>query len=79
MDYSVEVLWRSSRSGKVELAYGKNLEYQQAQALVERIRSHGDWPELRKLIEEHEGRTFTYILNRIEVKDKTTQLTLLVS
>jgi hypothetical protein len=47
MDFSVEVEWLSPKSGKIEVAYGKNLSKEQASSLVDRIRLHGDCGLLR--------------------------------
>jgi hypothetical protein len=79
MDFSVEVEWLSPKSGKIEVAYGKNLSKEQASSLVDRIRLHGDWSELKKYIDMHEGDSVHYLLREVVREEGLTRLKLVLN
>ena len=79
MDFSVEVEWLSPKSGKIEVAYGKNLSKEQASSLVDRIRLHGDWSELKKYIDMDEGNSVHYLLREVVREEGLTRLKLVLN
>jgi len=77
--YEVEVWWFSPKTKRMEMVFGKDLEYSLANNLVGRIVNYADWSELKSLIEKHEEKTISYLVNGTKEKNNKLQVVLTVN
>lgn len=75
---NLEVYWQSPKTSRVEMVFARELSLDQLQRLYYMIHNHGDWPELKNLIETHEGGEIAYLVSGEASSKNTIKLKLSV-
>lgn len=76
---SIEVIWHSPRTKTHEVAFGHNLDAVTANNLYYKITHYGPWPELKDIIEAHEGSPISYFVTNVTELPDTIQIRITVS